>query len=1057
MEPDQTAEGCQGRPGDHVDASPVGGPGHKFVRLPPAGGGGGHHPGPGEGGGGHNLGAVGGGGGGHHPGPSQLSAFRKPVAGPSHAVGAGGSPRRKNSSLSRRKTGGGLKPEIVAETQSHNSDLDLPSFDRLPIRPELQRPDSVITTSSVVSSEAASVLEEAEAEEKLSSIPPPAPPSVYTISGLYGSQQQAGSDLGNSKDDPGRTHKRSASTMATSIVIRGCQKTHKRSHSHTVGYGQPYHHRRTGSSGFVMTHRRAVSGASAIVDTLEKITGGHSRTDLHQSTSDYLQSIQTERRASSRVQDQEADTSDYDEDVENLQECGFYKCKPKFAQSLSNIKLFVLLMSILVILQQALSSGYLNSVITTIEIRYEIPSSVSGVIASMFEIGNVGTVIFVSYLGSSRHIPSIIGTGALLIGIGSIIFSFPHFFTEPYSEGAQFGLNATDENICKISYEKNSPSILDKLHGELDQLLDSENVNGLSSPPLGPHNHQFNRDDNCIKEGSKSSALPIFIFMMAQLLIGSGGSPLFTLGTAYIDDHVPRDAASVYIGVMYAMVAFGPVLGFLLGAYMLKVYVDTFTMDPTKLSIDSSSRHWVGMWWGGFLIIGVLLLLVAFPFFAFPKEMKKEKRKVYLDEKYRKQEQVANSKEKSASSSKVSTDKVETDQRQKDENYGKNLSDLPKCIWKLITNWIFLVSCLGACCELIIVSGFIVFLPKYLETQFNLSKSEASMLTGGTAIPGACIGIILGGYILKKLQLGPRGAVQLVLICNVLCLCCYGLLFFLGCNNIAMAGATKPYSENSSERFQINLTHSCNFGCECDMNDVQPVCGANGLTYFSPCHAGCTSLLSSDNYTNCACVSDIVSGQHQDMSVKKVPVATKGPCYTPCEMILPFMVLLFFMTLLVAITQMPVLMIVLRSVGEEEKAFALGIQFVIFRLFGYIPSPILFGHVIDTTCLLWTQTCEGSSGRCLMYDIEIFRYKYVGICAGIKLLSLFISSFDWWLIRCKEIEDLENGEKAEKIEMYENSSCDKEDGYQSVATESPTHTVTASTSQVTQHTGSHLT
>ena len=49
------------------------------------------------------------------------------------------------------------------------------------------------------------------------------------------------------------------------------------------------------------------------------------------------------------------------------------------------------------------------------------------------------------------------------------------------------------------------------------------------------------------------------------------------------------------------------------------------------------------------------------------------------------------------------------------------------------------------------------------------------------------------------------------------------------------------------------------------------------------------------------------------------------------------MIVLFLSTLLVAATQMPLLMVVLRSVREEEKAFALGIQFVIFRLFGYIP------------------------------------------------------------------------------------------------------------------------
>ena len=39
---------------------------------------------------------------------------------------------------------------------------------------------------------------------------------------------------------------------------------------------------------------------------------------------------------------------------------------------------------------------------------------------------------------------------------------------------------------------------------------------------------------------------------------------------------------------------------------------------------------------------------------------------------------------------------------------------------------------------------------------------------------------------------------QLVLFFNVICLACYALLFFFGCDNIKMAGATMPYF-NSGE------------------------------------------------------------------------------------------------------------------------------------------------------------------------------------------------------------------------------------------------------------------
>lgn len=125
------------------------------------------------------------------------------------------------------------------------------------------------------------------------------------------------------------------------------------------------------------------------------------------------------------------------------------------------------------------------------------------------------------------------------------------------------------------------------------------------------------------------------------------------------------------------------------------------------------------------------------------------------------------------------------------------------------------------------------------------------------AIPGAVLGIFVGGCFLKRFQLKPLGAVQFVLASNVICLCCYTFLFFLGCDNLKMAGTTIPYFNNTpqqsvNEPFTVNLTAACNFKCECMMDDVEPVCGNNGLTYFSPCHAGCTSF-SSSNYTNCAC------------------------------------------------------------------------------------------------------------------------------------------------------------------------------------------------------------
>ncbi|XP_050076615.1 solute carrier organic anion transporter family member 4C1 [Anopheles maculipalpis] len=716
-------------------------------------------------------------------------------------------------------------------------------------------------------------------------------------------------------------------------------------------------------------------------------------------------------------------------------DCGILNCRPSAVQHFARIKVFVLLLSILVTLQQALSSGYINSVITTIEKRFEIPSSLSGLIASSYEIGNVITVIFVSYLGSRRHIPVWIGIGAVIMGIGSLVFMVPHFTGEP-NPGIMID-NKTSDNICRLVSVREQDMGLGRLS------------NSLSNPPLTSHNL---RGDNCLK--SKSSTFgPVILFVIAQILLGGGGSPLFTLGTTYVDDHVRKESSSMYIGAMYSMAAFGPVLGFLLGAYLLSFHMDSFS--GSDIHIDPDDRRWVGMWWGGFLVCGILLIIVAVPFFSFPKVLTREKKKIRIAEQRLPQlQQLTSNNSSSLPRSQPNLAQQQTgtlpqqqqpppQQQQtghaannapqankpgEDTGYGKDIKDIPQSMWRLVTNPVYIVTCLGACMELMIVSGFVVFLPKYLETQFSLGKSQASVFTGSIAVPGACIGIFIGGCILKRFQLKPKGAVQFVLISNLICLSCYGLLFFLGCENLKMAGTTIPYYNSSAhnvEPFQVNLTAACNFGCECHMYDVEPVCGNNGLTYFSPCHAGCTAFSSSSNYTNCACVQANVTNNsiyrgaegaqaqalnaHEAFAeVTVVPVATAGVCNTPCRTIYPFLILLFFMTFVVASTQMPLLMIVLRSVSEEERSFALGMQFVIFRLFGYIPAPIVFGNLIDSSCLLWKSTCGEKGGRCLIYDIEKFRYKYVGLCASIKIIALVIFIIDWWLVRRRKNMDKMN-------------------------------------------------
>ena len=61
-------------------------------------------------------------------------------------------------------------------------------------------------------------------------------------------------------------------------------------------------------------------------------------------------------------------------------------------------------------------------------------------------------------------------------------------------------------------------------------------------------------------------------------------------------------------------------------------------------------------------------------------------------------------------------------------------------------------------------------------------------------------------------------------------------------------------------------------------------------------------------------------------------------------------------------------MLLLRCVPDNKRAFASGVWYVSFKTFGLLPSPVIFGHIMDESCTLWQSIC-GKRGRCFDYDV----------------------------------------------------------------------------------------
>uniref|UniRef100_A0A4W6E1S9 Solute carrier organic anion transporter family member n=1 Tax=Lates calcarifer TaxID=8187 RepID=A0A4W6E1S9_LATCA len=585
----------------------------------------------------------------------------------------------------------------------------------------------------------------------------------------------------------------------------------------------------------------------------------------------------------------------------------------------------------------ALTGTYMKSSITQIERRFDLSSTHIGLIDGSFEMGNLLFLAVVSHFGAKLHRPRLIAGGCFLMAVGAFLTGLTHFFMGRYKYDTVIQVFQNDSmNIAAC----------------VDPLKTSEAPEIQIEPSL---------EDNtaCVRESG--SNMWIYVFL-GNALRGIGETPVTPLGISYIDDFAKAENSPFYIACLQTITLLGPMFGFLLGSYCAKLYVDIGYVDMESVTITPKDARWVGAWWMGFLVSSALLLISSIPFWFLPRSLPK-------------QEEDESKPTPARETPDGTDDALNTNHNLKLTEIAKGF--LPSLKRLLGTPAYFLLLC-GSILKFNSFIGLFTFKAKYMEQQFGQSASRANFLIGVLNLPAVAVGIFLGGLLMKRYKLSVVSGAQLSFATSFMAYLLLLLQFGTKCDNIPVAGLTISYNGSGISYGSEMLFADCNRDCSCSAEEWDPVCSDSGITYISPCLAGCLGSSGYGKNTvfhNCSCVSaSFPAGSSTSVKLGQCPHAKD--CSRSFTSYMAVSVLSSFINSLGAT---PGYMVIIRCISPELKSLALGIQALVTRTLGGIPAPVYFGALIDSTCLKWSMKKCGGRGACRIYDADMYRIIFLGL------------------------------------------------------------------------------
>lgn len=445
-------------------------------------------------------------------------------------------------------------------------------------------------------------------------------------------------------------------------------------------------------------------------------------------------------------------------------------------------------------------------------------------------------------------------------------------------------------------------------------------------------------------------------------------------------------------------------------SWCLKVHTDIDRMKELPFWLNPSHPNWIGAWWIPFLLFGIVSLFMAIVITFFPQKLQNQNEKKPQND----LRKLKNSEKPAFDSLNTDTEAVDNDSEVQDRDYEENeilsalknagsilsidrvnhnthmpnsTSNLSLENQSMFTSTLYLFKkpayilvIICTAIEGLLQNSFLAFAALFLEYQYRLASGSASLVIGILSMPPLIIGGLVSSLIVNRLKNDARKCLKFIAIVLFVNIFIYaGFMIF----------CKEPNIVSIEKSLNFDDAYTIAEDCNCNKKMFKPVClkGSNDTFFQTACLAGCFSFdTEKEVYTNCTQVPTT-------FTEPKTSYFINGLCPTDssCSFrLVVSYVCIFLLMLMNALTFLPFLKATIGCIDNEEmNSIGLGFKQFFMNAFGTVPGPIIFGSVIDSTCIYWHDDVNDQS-VCKLYNNEKFAFGFGILGVGFKTLCFIL-------------------------------------------------------------------